>query len=1288
MMNRFRQSVRRLVLESLESREVPAANFQITSLTANNVTTVLHDAITGDDFGGIAVSGSQAFVTGNTSTGRFALTNLSDGTAVGTRYDGLTCDLKTQKVYALATEGSPGSVAPLDSSGGLVTHLVELDGATGALTGSTVPLSMPVFIGADTGIFAGYERVVLHSGTGGVYEIALPSGTVSVLNPALPYPLHRASNNGSGWYWGTTEHYGGQDYLDYAQDTQAIAWQRVSDGGIGAVAVFSNLADMGSFTVSPATGRWYFHHEGASVFQPGAAPGEEVIGFADATFQIGDLVVTSTADSGTGSLRDVINTANGMAGTQIIGFLPGVTGTINLITPIPIAESVVVTGPGSSAVSVSGTGANPLFQDTSASGIALTLSGLTLSNSAGLAFGYSLVSNGDLVITAGTGNVTFNGSLTVTGNLTLTDGNAVDLGPNTTLTSGTLAAANGVAVGSGDTLTGSGFINGPVTVQTAGKIAPQGVMRTGNLAIQSGGTLQVGLYGPDAIDRLLVTGTVNFANGANLNASLNYSPDPADSFLLINNNLTDPIVGNLNGVRNRSGLAIGGTFFQICYDGGNGNDVELLVNDAPVLSTAAATTLPTILEDVPPSSNPGTTVDALVATDGLYSDADGPIRSGIAVTGLSGASGLWQFSRNAGGTWTAFPAVSITSAVLLEADGAGQNRIRFLPNTDFFGSTAMSFKGWDTADGRADGSTGVNVSSGGGNSAFSSATESAAIQVLAVNDAPVAGADGYSLTEDGVLNRPAATGVLANDLDVDGPFPLTVAIESPPAHGSLVLNADGSFVYTPVPNYNGPDAFTYRVADSSAAFDIGSVSLTVTSVNDNPTANNDTTTATEDGGTVAIDVLANDSFAPDLGETLTVADVTNAQHGAVFIAPDGKSVRYTPDANYNGPDIFTYTIADGNGGLAAATVNVAVVSVNDLPDAVGDVATVNEDAGAQTIDLLANDSAGPDSGETLTIGSVTQGTHGSVTIAADGLSVLYTPQADYAGPDAFFYTLSDGNGGADFAAVTVIVANDAADRLEVVTSSGTATFTEGGGSVAVDAGARVGSALEGILNSASVRFASGYVKGKDKLFFAPISGNPIRGSFNVTTGILTLTGTASPADYQSAFRSVTYNNTSPLPVDGVRTLSFQVKDVAGTGDPATKLLRVIGVNTKPNATLPNSAVTYKTRGKPVAVASTLVLKDIDNTRLQSARVAIGSGFAANQDVLSVVTKPGITANYNPATGVLTLTGNATLATYQAVLRTLKFTTLATAPGGSRTLTLTVNDGQLDGDTVSRIINVV
>jgi len=86
-------------------------------------------------------------------------------------------------------------------------------------------------------------------------------------------------------------------------------------------------------------------------------------------------------------------------------------------------------------------------------------------------------------------------------------------------------------------------------------------------------------------------------------------------------------------------------------------------------------------------------------------------------------------------------------------------------------------------------------------------------------------------------------------------------------------------------------------------------------------------------------------------------------------------------------------------------------------------------------------------------------------------------------------------------------------------------------------------------------------------------------------------------------------------------------------------------------------------------------------------VRITGGFAANQDVLTWVNKTGITASYNGATGILTLTGNATLATYQALLRSVKFKTPAGGVAGARTIAITVNDGLLDSDAVNRTVNV-
>src|SRR5207249_604917 len=109
----------------------------------------------------------------------------------------------------------------------------------------------------------------------------------------------------------------------------------------------------------------------------------------------------------------------------------------------------------------------------------------------------------------------------------------------------------------------------------------------------------------------------------------------------------------------------------------------------------------------------------------------------------------------------------------------------------------------------------------------------------------------------------------------------------------------------------------------------------VTSVNDNPVATNDVATVLEDNGANAINVLVNDNTGPDTGETLSVTAVTQGAHGSVTFTPTG--VSYTPAANYNGPDSFTYTISDGNGGSPTPPASVTVTSVNDNPVATNDV---------------------------------------------------------------------------------------------------------------------------------------------------------------------------------------------------------------------------------------------------------------------------------------------------------------------------------------------------------------
>src|SRR5207248_1389748 len=156
--------------------------------------------------------------------------------------------------------------------------------------------------------------------------------------------------------------------------------------------------------------------------------------------------------------------------------------------------------------------------------------------------------------------------------------------------------------------------------------------------------------------------------------------------------------------------------------------------------------------------------------------------------------------------------------------------------------------------------------------------------------------DAFSTAEDVPLNV-AAPGILANDTDVDGDH-LTAALVGTTTHGTLSLNVDGSFTYTPALNYNGPDSFTYRASDGSTLGNLATVPLTVTPVHDAPLPVNDTSSTAEDIplNVAAPGVLANDTD-PE-GDTLTAVLDNGPAHGTLTLNPDG-SFLYTPALGYN-----------------------------------------------------------------------------------------------------------------------------------------------------------------------------------------------------------------------------------------------------------------------------------------------------------------------------------------------------------------------------------------------------
>jgi hypothetical protein len=282
------------------------------------------------------------------------------------------------------------------------------------------------------------------------------------------------------------------------------------------------------------------------------------------------------------------------------------------------------------------------------------------------------------------------------------------------------------------------------------------------------------------------------------------------------------------------------------------------------------------------------------------------------------------------------------------------------------------------------------------------------------NRAPVAMPDSYSLDEDGTLVM-AAPGLVGNDTDADG-NPLTAVLVSGPAHGVLVLNADGSFGYSPNANYNGPDAFTYKANDGKADSEPVTVTLNIRPINDRPFAAAQDASTNEDTA-VTLTLAGNDVD----GDPLTFVATTNPAHGTLTIS--GSRCTYTPAKDYFGTDSFSIAANDGQVDSVPATVTITVGAINDDPVAVGDSPTIKEDSGAKVIDVLGNDSMGPDTGETLTITSVTQGAHGVVTIIDGGAKLTYLPALDFFGADEFTYTINDGNGGSATATVHVTVEN-------------------------------------------------------------------------------------------------------------------------------------------------------------------------------------------------------------------------------------------------------------------------
>ena len=564
-----------------------------------------------------------------------------------------------------------------------------------------------------------------------------------------------------------------------------------------------------------------------------------------------------------------------------------------------------------------------------------------------------------------------------------------------------------------------------------------------------GATVQVQLSVTNGTVTLGGTTNLSITGGANGTSTVTVQGTIADINTGLNGTTYAP-TANFNGAAQ---LTITTSDLGNTGSGGAQTDTDSVtinvtaVNDAPVITRPATASTN---EDVALTFNGGNTI----------SIADVDAGGGSITVTLGVSNGVLTLSGTTGLTVSGNGTNSITASGTLANVNNALNGMTYLSSQDFNGSDTLN--------------VGVNDNGNTGTGGPLTDSKSVAITINPVNDAPVAVADSYSVNEDNPLTVNAASGVLANDTDVDTPHgSLTAVLNVGPANASaFTLNADGSFTYTPNANFNGSDPFTYHAFDGALGSNIVTVTITVNAVNDAPVITRPANiTANEDqaftfSGTISI----SDVDAGAGSETLTLgvtngtltlsgtSGLTVSGNGTNSITASGtlanlnaalNGMQYLGSSNYNGPDTLNIGINDnGNTGTGgpltdAKSTSITVTAVNDPPvNGIPGAQSINEDtsltfssgngnaitvsdvdAGGGNLQVTLTTTAG-----TITLGGTTGLTvtgNGTGTVQATGTiaalntglnGTVFTPTANLNGAQTIGMTTSDlgntGSGGA------------------------------------------------------------------------------------------------------------------------------------------------------------------------------------------------------------------------------------------------------------------------------------
>ncbi|HTY03563.1 MAG TPA: retention module-containing protein, partial [Rhodocyclaceae bacterium] len=518
-----------------------------------------------------------------------------------------------------------------------------------------------------------------------------------------------------------------------------------------------------------------------------------------------------------------------------------------------------------------------------------------------------------------------------------------------------------------------------------------------------------------------------------------------------------------------------------------------------------------------------------------------------------------------------------------------------------------------------------------------STTATLNITINGTNDAPVA-RDNTAITNE---DTAVTIDVRGNDSDIDGDT-LAVSAVTNGAHGTVALDSNGNPVYTPAANWSGTDSFTYTISDGHGGTSTATVSVTVNAINDAPIATADVA-STAINAPVTVPVRANDTDVE--GDSLTVAGVTSGAHGTVTIDPVSGNPIYTPATNWSGTDSFTYTISDGHGGTATATVSVTV-GANTPPTGQDATFTLVED-GSRTFAVSDFGFADTDLGQTLQavrIDSLPSG--GSLTYLGNPVAVgqlvpaldlgnlVYAPALNGNGSPyaSFNFSVQDSGGAFDTTPNTITLnvtpVNDAAVITPAtlnVTEGNTAAVISGGGTLAITD-----------VDSAATFVAQNNVAGS-------------YGHFSLATnGVWTYTADSAHNEFVGG---TTYTD------------SFTVTSADGTVSTVT--VNILGTNDAPTIAVPGAQTTSEdaTYVFSSANSNAISVADVDGGTLTTT-LSIGNG------VLWAVAVAGATISNN---GTGTVTINGTAAAINSALNGLSYIPTADYNGGA-TLTVSTSDG--------------